>query len=252
MPVMVVPADTTLGLPLVEALAEVGGQVRAYASGEGDIPALRAAGAFVAVGDLDDEGKLDAAMAQVHTVISLHADPLVPSADGLAAQLDATITAASHAEVSRLVVRSVPGAPTGTDPLRRVLAEVESRLQSLPLPTVAVRTSLVDVDEVRDAVVSRAGEVADRSVAVDPIDAATVMAALVALDDARGSMVGHATFRLQGPERTLQEWLDELGGDLVGRRWVPAGDHPLLVSSLASPWREPADGRTADLLAFAE
>ena len=59
MPVFVLPADTELGLSLVRALRADGAQVHAYATGDGDVGALRATGAHVAVGDLDDIGRIE-------------------------------------------------------------------------------------------------------------------------------------------------------------------------------------------------
>ncbi len=108
MPVLVAPADTPLGVALVRALRADGAEVRAWATGDGDVGALRAAGAFVAVGDLDDEGRLDAAMTDAHTVVGLHAHPLVRDADRLDADLRALLTAAEKAGVARLAQRAAP------------------------------------------------------------------------------------------------------------------------------------------------
>lgn len=249
MPVLVVPADTALGVPLVEALRRDGAEVRAYATGAGDVRALRAVGAFVAVGDLDDEGRLDAAMTDAHTVVALHADPLVASEDALATHLHVALTAAHKAGVARLVVRSVPGADVGEDPLRRACASVEERLADLPLPTVVVRTSLVDTTALRDALASQPPP---EDVDVGPLAVGDVVDALVALDAARGTRVGHATFRLQGPARPLRRYLDHVGQGMVGRVYTPAGRVPLLLPSLRTPWVEPDDDATADLLDFAD
>lgn len=254
MPVLVAPADTTIGVPLVRALREDGAEVRAYATGEGDVPALRAAGAFVAVGDLDDEGRLDAAMTDAHTVISLHADPLAPDARRLDDHLRVLLTAARKAEVARLVVRSVPRVADDADPLRRVCAGIEAALAELAMPTVAVRTSLVDSPALRDALVSVAPRDVDPDLPVAPVVVDDVVAALVALDAVRGTATrGHATFHLQGRARTLQGYLDRVGTErLVGRVYTPRTRVPLLEPSLATPWVEVEDATVADLLAFAE
>lgn len=254
MPVLVVPADTPLGVPLVRALREDGAEVRAYATGDGDVPALRAAGAFVAVGDLDDEGRLDAAMTDAHTVVALHADPLADDARRLDEHLRVASTAATKAGIARLVVRSVPQPDAGDDPLRRVCAAIEGALAELPLPTVAVRTSLVDTTPLRDALVSVPPRELDRSLPVAPITVTDVVDALVALDAVRGTASsGHATFRLQGTSRPLGAYLDHLGGgDLVGRVYTPGARVPLLGPALRTPWVEDTDARVADLLDFAD
>ena len=255
MPVLVAPADTTVGVSLVQSLRADGAEVRAYATGAGDVPTLRAAGAFVAVGDLDDEGRLDAAMTDAHTAIALHADPLAPDAGVLDGHLRVLLTAARKAEVQRLVVRSVPRPEDGGDPLRRVCAAVERALVELPVPTVAVRTSLVDTTALRDALASTSPRHVDPDLSVAPITVGDVAAALVALDAVRGTArAGHATFRLQGHVRGLRDYLDHVGtsGDLVGRVYMPGDRVPLLGPALATSWVETVDATVADLLAFAD
>lgn len=252
MPVLVAPADTPLGVALVRSLRALGGEVRAYATGAGDVGALRAAGAFVAVGDLDDEGRLDAAMTDAHTVIGLHADPLAADAEVLDTRLRVFLTAAHKAEVARLVVRSVPRPSGGADPLRRVCAAIEQALPSLPLPTVAVRTSLVDTPALRDAVVSLGAARVDTGVEVATLHLDDVVDALVALDEARSTMAtGHAAFHLQGRSRSLGSYLAHCGDGLVGRVYTPTTKVPLLAPALRTPWVEPSGDATADLMAFA-
>lgn len=253
MPVLVAPADTPLGVPLVRALRADGAEVRAYATGDGDVGALRGAGAFVAVGDLDDEGRLDAAMTDAHTVIALHADPLAPDADALADHLDVFLTAAEKAGVARVVVRSVPRPGAGDDPLRRVCAKVEARLAGMPMPTMAVRTALVDTPGLRDALVSVGPTLDADDLEVAPLHPDDLVDALVALDAARATVDrGHLVLRLQGTPRPLAAYLDHVGDGLVGRVYVPAARVPLLVAGLSTPWSEPDDAAIADLLAFAE
>lgn len=253
MPVLVAPADTPLGVALVRSLRALGAEVRAYATGAGDVGALRAAGAFVAVGDLDDEGRLDAAMTDAHTVIALHADPLASDAETLDDRLRVFLTAAHKAAVARLVVRSVPRASGAADPLRRVCAAIEHALEALPLPTVAVRTSLVDTPALRDAVVSLGTRRIDTDVEVATLHVDDVVDALVALDEARSTMAaGHVVFHLQGRPRSLGSYLDHCGAGLVGRVYTPTTKVPLLAAALRTPWSEPADSATADLMAFAK
>ena len=254
MPVLVAPADTPLGVPLVRALRNEGAEVRAYATGDGDVGALRASGAFVATGELEDEGRLDAAMTDAHTVVGLHADPLVGDASRLDTDLRVFLTAAEKAGVARVVVRSVPRPSPHADALRRVCAGIEAALHAMAVPTMAVRTSLVDTPALRDALVSVAGATGDPDLEVAPLHVEDLVAALVALDAARATATtGHILFRLQGRRRRLGDYLDHLGrGDLVGRVYLPSDRVPLLRPSLDTPWVETEAGATADLLAFAE
>jgi hypothetical protein len=67
MPVLVTSAQHPLARRIALRLLEEGGEVRAYAHGA--VADLRAAGAIVASGEVDDEGRLEAAMVQVHTVV---------------------------------------------------------------------------------------------------------------------------------------------------------------------------------------
>ncbi|MEX2504715.1 MAG: hypothetical protein WD378_07685, partial [Egicoccus sp.] len=66
MPVLVTAAHRPLAKQIALRLLQEGGEVRAY--GSGDTSQLRSAGAFVATGTADDEGRLESAMAEVHTV----------------------------------------------------------------------------------------------------------------------------------------------------------------------------------------
>ncbi|MFT5222988.1 MAG: hypothetical protein ACI867_001298, partial [Glaciecola sp.] len=102
MPVLVTQADTTLGTALVRRLLATGGQVRAYCSAGGDVAILRAAGAIVAAGDVDDEGRLEAACEQVHTVIHLAGGLLSPSPERIVADAASVANAAGSAGVHRL------------------------------------------------------------------------------------------------------------------------------------------------------
>lgn len=145
MPVLVTAADGPLGRRIVARLLAEGGEVRAYASGDGDLAGLRAAGVFVALGDGDDEGRLEAAMADVHTVVHAAEQVLAPDADVLLAATEAVATAASNAAVRRLIALSVPGADTeAADELRRSAGRAEQVLAVSDVPTVVLRPSLVD------------------------------------------------------------------------------------------------------------
>ena len=240
MPVLVTAADTPPADRLVARLLHEGGEVRAYCTGagEGDPGALRAAGAFVAVGDLDDEGRLEAAMTDVHTVVHLGVDPLARSVETVRRDAATVVRAAGNAGIRRLVVRSVPGAG-GADPLRQVAGEVESWLAAVDVPSIVVRAGLVDRPALRDALGSARLDTEARGVTVAPVRADDLVEVIVALDAMRSTAAsGHVVFAADGPRRmTMGAYLDAvLDGGLVGHVWRPPGSVPLLRPALAGPW----------------
>lgn len=244
MPVLVTAADTALGSRVVRRLLREGGEVRAY--GGGGAEGLRGAGAIVANGDLDDEGRLEAAMAQVHTVIHLTGGLLSRAIVRAVAEAETVVTAAANAGVRRLILLSLPGAsPEAGDHLRRAKARVEAVAERAAVPTVVLRTSLVDTPALRDALASmRPGpELLDTPVA--PLRSEDLIELLVAFDSARSqAQRGHAVFAADGPQRMrLTDYLERVGvggpeavGTLVGRVWRPADTVPLLAPALPGPW----------------
>lgn len=248
MPVLVTRADHELGAAVVRRLLPLGGQVRAWCtggpgavSGPGE---LRGAGAVVASGDIDDEGLLERAMAQVHTV--LHCDDGQDDDDParLRAGGEAVVRAASGAGVARLVVTSVHGAdPTAADPLRAAHGEIEARCVEAPVASVAVRTSLVDREGVRDVLAAARLSDEDLERRVAPVAVPDLADLLVAIDDARGARRGgHLRLAADGDVTTLGRWLAAVhaapgtAGRLVGRVWRPGAAHALCVQGLAGPW----------------
>lgn len=236
MPVLVTPVDGALGQRTVLALLEEGGEVRAY--GPDVPPFLRGAGAILARGDLDDEGRLEAALEQVHTVVHLGVDVLAPSAERLLVSASTLVRAASNAGVRRVVALSVPGADAVSgDPLRRAAGVIEADLRAAALPTVVVRASLVDRPELRAAIADAAPPPPGTVVA--PVRLDDLVELLVALDAARSTASeGHVVFAADGPERIdLADYRGRVSGaGRVGRRYVAAADVPLLAPSLSGPW----------------
>ncbi len=269
MPVVVTRADEGIGPRLVAALRADGAEVRAFAAGDGDVGALRAAGAFVAIGDLDDEGHLDAAMTDAHTVI-------VPTATWAAEPdvLDATVPVAARAArsagVRRVVLVSVVGAdPASSVPLLaahgRDEAVVAEEGRRAPAQTLVVRTDGVVGDGLADLVANLDG--CDDELFA-PVDPARLVAGLVALDAARsGRDDGHAVFTALGEVDTVSGWRTRLAGDdppsdpagagpgprgsrptLVGRRWLAPARRSDLRSVLSGRGGPPRAG--ADLWDF--
>lgn len=257
MPVLVTAADSPLGARLVTRLLGTGGEVRAFATGGGaDLPG----GAFVATGDLLDEGHLEAAMEQAHTVIHLGAGLVATSPDGLVEEAATVVTAALGAGVRRLIALSVAGAGPGAgDPLRRAFGRVEELVAEAPVPSVALRTSLPDLPEVTEAlsVAPLTGEHLNALVA--PVRGDDVVELLAAFDAARSrAEEGHAVFAAEGPERmSLGDYLERAGveppgrvGRLVGRVWRPPGQLTPFLQALPGPWVSREDW-VPDAFAFA-
>jgi uncharacterized protein YbjT (DUF2867 family) len=244
MPVLVTCAHRPLERRIALRLIEEGGEVRAYASG--DTSVLRAAGAVVATGEVDDEGRLEAAMAQVHTVV--HVGGGLLARDPVQLERDAAVVAraAANAGVRRVIALSLPGAdPGAADPLRRAKGRAEELLAEAAAPSVVVRASLVDTQAVVDALATsglgqRLGEVE-----VAPVRSDDLIELVAGFDRARSSAeAGHLVVAADGPRRlTLAGILANRGaarpghGGLVGRRLADEASLPLLAAALASgPW----------------
>lgn len=245
MPVLVTAAHQPLARRVALRLLEEGGEVRAYA--DGDVSVLRAAGAIVATGELDDEGRLEAAMADVHTVVHVGGGLLSASTGALLAAAGTVATAAGNAGVRRLIGLSLPGAAAdAAEPLRRAKGAVEELLADAAPPSVAIRASLVDTPAVRDALATAGlGARLLADVAVAPVRAGDLVELVVAFDRARSrSRHGHLVVSADGPARmSLQTYLDRVGvagpgrGGLVGRRLTDPERAPLLRGALADgPW----------------
>lgn len=231
MPVLVTNADHSPHLDIALAIAELGGEVRAYVGGDGDVAALRQAGIFVSVGTPDDEGRLESAMEQVHTVIHLEDPTVATSAELWTSRAAVVLRAATGARVARLIARSVPGASLASqDPLHAASGAWEQALADAPLPTVVLRLALVDTADVVDALLS--ASTPDMLAAmVAPVGAADLVAAVVALDDVRSTATtGHAVLDAEGQVRdTLAGHLGRIApGGIVGRRYVPRAEVPML------------------------
>jgi uncharacterized protein YbjT (DUF2867 family) len=245
-PVLVTRAHTTLGQLAVARVLRSGGEVRAFVTGAVDVQALRRAGAVVASGELIDEGHLEAAMEQVHTVVHLGRGLLAASADRIVEEAATVLTAALGAGVRRLITTSVTGAdPRADDPLRAALGEVERLFADAPLPSVALRLSLVDTPALRDALAAARPGSAALAGRVAPVRVEDVVEAISFLDEIRSTAhEGHVVLAAPGPERlTLAGYLERVGvgapgavGRLVGRVWRDPATRPLLAGALDGPW----------------
>lgn len=241
---LVTPAEGTLGHLVVARILRFGGEVRAFCGPGGDPEALRAAGAIVAIGDLLDEGRLEAALQDVHTVVHLAADPLHPDAQRIRDEAACVVGAGVGAQVQRLIVLSLIGAgPDAPDPLRRALGQVEDLAAGAPVPSIVLRTSLVDTPELRDALAALRPRGEELDTPVAPLRPADVAELIAAFDAARSAAsAGHVVFAAEGAERMpLAAYLGRVGivhdggARLVGRVWRPAEALALVSAALAGP-----------------
>jgi uncharacterized protein YbjT (DUF2867 family) len=240
-PVLVHAAHRPLARRLVHRLLAEGGQVRAVAAR--DVVSLRAAGAFVASADPDDEGTLEAALTGVHTLIVLlggldATDPSRVEAEGLVAA-----RAAAGASVERLVLVTIAGnGRTAPDALRRSHAVVAEAVAALPLPSVELRVGLVDTAATRDVLLAAGLPSELRATPVAPVRPDDLLDLIVAVDDARSTArEGHLVLAADGPRRTsIATYLAAVaapeGAGLTGRRLPSAAQREALCATLDGPW----------------
>lgn len=243
MPVLVHAAHRPLARALARRLLDDGGQVRATSSS--GVGLLRAEGIFTASCDPDDEGTLEAALTQVHTLVVMLGGLGRSGVDGVAREGLAAARAAGGAEVQRVVLVTLAGADVlAGDPLRRVHGEVAAAFAALPLPTIEVRTGLVDTPMISDLLVAAGLPSEDRTRTVAPVAAADLIELIVAIDHARSRAAeGHLVVAADGPvRRTLEEHLTLVGspGDsgrrLTGRRVPSPAVRDMLLETIRGPW----------------
>lgn len=146
MPVLVTGATGFIGRALVPRLVAEGGQVRAYV--RRDAPDLRALGCKVAVGEADDEGRLESALEQVHTLVHL-VGSLLPERgvtyDWLNRETtEVAVRAARNAGVRRVVCLSFPGAdPSSPNDYLAAKGRAEQAVRESGLEHVIFRCSPV-------------------------------------------------------------------------------------------------------------
>lgn len=253
MPVLVTGAEDGLGARVLDQLRVARGETRAYldgtVTGADAAAALRAAGCKVAVGELDDEGHLEAAMAQVHTVAHCWGGPL----HDLDAQLMVAGTLASAllgAGVRRLVwIRELAIDPANA--YLAMLAQIGALFEDLPLETVTFATSLHHGAD--DPLTARladgwlSGSGVDPNAVHAPIDLEDVARAVAVADrqrDAGGEL--HVRLGLRGPEQMpLGEFLGRIGAPDLHAAAPVEPPPPWLIDWLSQPQGDP----TGDLVA---
>ena len=251
MPVMVTGAEQGLGAAVTDQLLASGGEVRAFLDatevGADASAALRERGCKVAVGELDDEGHLEAALAQVHTVAHCVGGPLQEPI----AQVANAATLASAllgAGVRRLVwVREL-----AVDAANRYLAaldEIGALFEDLPVETVTLATALRygPADRFTRRLASGWVPATDVDLGTPhaPIHVDDVARAVVAADRQRGAVADlHMRLGLVGPETMPRGVLLGRLGAPAAPDGVPSGDAPpaWVADWLSHPAGAPPDG----------
>ena len=145
MTVMVTGASGPIGHALVPLLVRKD-EVRAAVRHPDAAEPLRALGAKVTVGRLDDADALAEVLRRVYTVIHLVGGPNQPDADSLQdanhGSVLRALTAAKVADVRRFVLVSVPGAsPDAPDPYRRARGFAEEAVINSGLDHAVIRST---------------------------------------------------------------------------------------------------------------
>jgi hypothetical protein len=246
MPVLVHAAHRAPARALARRLLEDGGQIRATAT-EG-VSLLRSEGIFTAACDPDDEGTLEAALTRVHTLVVMLGGLGHASVDRVLREGLAAARAAEGAGIQRAVLVTLAGAGASAgDQLRRAHGEVAAAFADLPLPTIEVRTGLVDTPATADLLLAAGLPPEVRARRVAPVAADDLIELIVAIDHARSrASDGHLVVAADGPvRRTIDEHVTFAGaarvatgtvGRLTGRRVPSPAARDALLATLDGPW----------------
>lgn len=248
MPVLVTGAEDALGLAVVDRLLRSGGEVRAYLDEEqtddGRVERLRRAGSKVAVGGLDDEGHLEAALAQVHTVVHCWRGPW-QRPDDVVAGAATVVSALLGAGVRRMVwVREL--ATSGENPYLAALDATADLVDDLPVETVTLATGMRHGpgDELTDRLRAGwlSGTAVDPSTPHAPVHVDDVAHAVEAADRQRATVAAlHVRLALVGPETMpLRDVLGRLGAPPLDAAGSGSAAPPPVVDWLSRPAAGPS------------
>jgi uncharacterized protein YbjT (DUF2867 family) len=250
MPVLVTGAESRLGAGVLDLLRSTGGELRAYVDAtvatDEDTARLRAAGCKVALGELDDEGHLEAALEQVHTVAHCWTGPLYDP--GQQVEVAAVLGSALLGAGARRLIWVRELARDEANPYLAAAAEIRDLFHALPVETVTFSTAVRYGGGDDFTTLLRAGWLCDTAVDPEadhaPIHVDDVARAIAAADRHRGSSGElHTELALVGPERhTLRGFLAQLGAPSLGMPRPPDLDPPedWLVDWLSRPASEDA------------
>jgi len=249
MPVLVHAAHRPLARALAQRLLQEGGEVRATA--RSGAASLRSSGIFTAVCDPDDEGVLEAALAQVHTLVVLLGGLGDPEVAAIRDAGLAAARAAEGADVSRVILVTLAGsAVDSVEPLRRAHGDVAAAFAAIAVPSIEIRTGLVGTPSTVDLLLAAGLPAEVRSRTVAPVPVAALLELVVAVDRARGrASGGHLVVAASGRTTcTVDAFLDlassqRSGVDadrrrLTGRRVPTPAARDGLLTALDGPWVE--------------
>ena len=217
---------------------------------------LRALGCKVAQGALDDEGHLETAMEQVHTVFHL-APSLLDDPAGLLDAAATVVAAAIGAGCRRLVLLSGLGAaPDGGNPYLDAVAQAEEIASEAPLESIVFRAALTyGPDDLLTAALARLTDRAANGGRHAPLWAVDLAAALAAADRERAAAGAelNVVVPIAGPQTlALPELVRSLRGSPMAERTggdLPSHAADYLARDITPPTN--AIGQTGTTLAAA-
>ena len=243
MPVLITGAETAEGRAAARRFRSSAGEVRVFveAGDAAAAEALRQAGCKVARGALDDEGHLETAAEQVHTIVHL-AGGLMTDPEAVLDDAATVLSAAIGAGCRRMIWASHVGAddPRGNAYLE-ACAEVESMLGDAPLETIVVRRSLTygPGDTLTEALANGAVPAAAKDATHQPLYVDDLALVIAEADRVRGGvadlailltltgptevLLGGFADLLTAPQRTATAALSPVVADLLARDLVVDG-----------------------------
>lgn len=256
MPVLVTGAETGLGRMVIARLLRTGGEVRVYVdpgtAPEAVVEGYRRSGLKVARGAADDEGRLEVALASVHTVVHA-AGGLLDDPSEVLDDLASVVSAALGAGCRRLVWASHLGADAREpNAYLRSCGEAEDLLADAPLETVVVRRALTyGPRDLLTAMLATGVPGANLQARHAPLYLDDLAAALLAADAERGrSGPDHLVVSMAGPDIVpLERFIGGLGAILPDAPSVAGPPHLADVLSRDLVPDAAALGRTGTPLA---